>query len=68
MLNDNYENLEYNRLTRMLSNSGVVSPNNVAGDFSNRGMEGDEDGNSLFSFNFLNDDLGVANNNGTSTL
>ena len=64
MLNNNYENLEYNRLTRILSNSGVFTSNNVADDFSKRGMEGDEDGNSLFSFNFLNDELSI-NNNGT---
>lgn len=63
MLNDNYENLEYNRLTRMLSNSGMPTVD-MAGDFSNRGIEGEpeEDGNSLFSFNFLNDD---SNNNAT---
>ena len=67
MLNhNNNENLEYNRLTRMLSNSGMLTSNNVAADFSNKGMEGDEDDNSLFSFNFLNEEL-LVNNNGTTT-
>lgn len=50
------ENLEYNRLTRMLSNSGMQTMN-MAGDLSNRGVEAEEDSNSLFSFNFLNEDL-----------
>lgn len=61
MQSDNYENLEYDRLTRKLSNSGMLSTN-MAGDFSNRGIEGEveEDSNSLFSFNFLNDDLNNA--------
>lgn len=47
----------------MLSNSGMPTVD-MAGDFSNRGIEGEpeEDGNSLFSFNFLNDD---SNNNAT---
>ena len=56
---DNSDNLEYNKLTRMMSNSGMLSYN-MQGECSNRGMEGDEDNNSLFSFNFLDNDLNIA--------
>ena len=40
----------------MMSNS-MINNNNGVADLSNRGNEGEEDSNSLFSFNFLNDDL-----------